>query len=214
MLFEAKADILWQGVISLIFFKLLDHSDEVKRQKFKELITKVHVLVKSLANLPVPVIASVRGAAAGFGISVVAGCDFAIASENSFFTSAYNLLGTSPDGGSTYYLTRTVGLKKAMEIALTTKRYDANSALQMGLVNKVVEDSELESETAVLCKQICGSAKRAVANTKHLIRQSYQNDLSTQLDLETIRFLECVVTKDFEEGVRAFVDKRKPQFKE
>ncbi len=194
------------------FHELRNLDRESKIDAFNSLISDVHVLVENMANLPVPVIASVRGAAAGFGISLVAGSDLAIASENSFYTSAYNLLGTSPDGGSTYYLPRSVGMKKSMEITLLTKRYSAQEALEMGLVNRVVEDEDLEIATANTAATIVSSARTAVANAKHLIRQSFNKDLNSQLKSELDSFLECMVEDDFFEGVAAFVEKRKPQF--
>ena len=194
------------------FYELRDLDNDSKSKAFNSLISDVHRLVESLASLPVPVIASVRGAAAGFGISLVAGSDLAIASKNSFYTSAYNLLGTSPDGGSTYYLPRSVGMKKAMEIALLTKRYSSQEALEMGLINTRVEDDELEKETAQVANVIASSARTAVANTKRLIRQSFSNDLNSQLKSELARFLECSITEDFTEGVTAFIEKRKPTF--
>ena len=203
--FMAGGDILY-------FHKLLDWDKQSKVEEFSKLISTVHEFVENIAALPVPVIASVRGAAAGFGISLVAGCDLAIASTTSFYTSAYNLLGTSPDGGSTYYLSRSVGAKKAMEIVLTTKRYSAQDALQMGLINKVVEDGELEKATAQIAGLIENSSRIAVRNAKRLVRNSFQSDLTGQLQSELDCFLECAVSEDFAEGVRAFVEKRKPEF--
>ena len=194
------------------FHQSIDESNEYKIGMFNQLISSVHILVERLAALPVPVIASVRGAAAGFGISLVAGCDLAIASDNSFYTSAYNLLGTSPDGGSTYYLPRSVGSKKAMEIILLTKRYSAEEALQMGLINSVVDDDKLESETRATAQIIANSARIAVSSAKRMVHQSLQNDLNNQLQTELRNFLKCAVSQDFTEGVRAFVEKRKPKF--
>lgn len=194
------------------FHGLSDLDDGSKSEKYSALITGVHQLVEKLASLPVPVIASVRGAAAGFGVSLVAGSDLAVASNNSFYTSAYNLLGTSPDGGSTYYLPRSVGAKKAMEIALLTKRYSSEEALDMGLINLLVEDSDLENETARVAGTIANLARTAVANTKVLIRQSFDNTLNSQLKCEMDHFLECALTQDFTEGVTAFMEKRKPRF--
>ncbi len=194
------------------FHELRNLDRESKIDAFNSLISDVHNLVEYMASLPVPVIASVRGAAAGFGISLVAGSDLAVASKSSFYTSAYNLLGTSPDGGSTYYLPRSVGMKKSMEITLLTKRYSAQEALEMGLVNMVVEDDDLENVTSKTAATIVSSARFAVANAKRLIRQSFNNDMNTQLKFELDSFLECMVEDDFFEGVTAFVEKRKPRF--
>ncbi len=194
------------------FNELMVLDTATRTEKFRSLIVSVHEFVERVALHPAPVIASVRGAAAGFGISLVAGCDLAIASENSFFTSAYNFLGTSPDGGSTFYLPRIVGVKKTMELVLFSERINAASALEIGLVNKVVPDSELESATASYVQKIASSARLATQNAKMLVRSSFENSLRQQLERELTYFLECSATEDFREGVEAFVEKRKPQF--
>jgi len=192
------------------FQTLMGQSQE---ELFHELISSLHRLVMRLAELPVPVIAKVRGAAAGFGISLVAGCDLAVASRDAFFTSAYNLLGTSPDGGSTYYLPRTVNMKKTMEIMLLTQRYSAQDALEMGLINQIADDdAALDEQVTKMTANIANSSKLAVKNTKILIRRSYENSLEMQLVLEQKCFLESAMTSDFSEGVNAFVEKRKPDF--
>ena len=209
---EGKGDNFMAGGDIVYFHDLIDTEASEKRKIFSELISTVHQLVERLADLPVPVIAKVRGAAAGFGISLVAGCDLAIGTKNSFYTSAYNLLGTSPDGGSTFYIPRSVGMKKAMEIALLTKRYSADEALEIGLINQVVDDEDLNATVEKVANQIAKSARLAVSNAKKLIRQSFQNDLNSQLKLEQELFLDCAGSDDFAEGVRAFVEKRPPNF--
>ena len=209
---EGEGDNFMAGGDIVYFHDLIDTEADEKRRIFGELISSVHQLVERLADLPVPVIAKVRGAAAGFGISLVAGCDLAIGTKNSFYTSAYNLLGTSPDGGSTFYLPRSVGMKKAMEIALLTKRYSADEAIEIGLINQVVDDEDLNATVGKVASQIAKSARLAVSNAKRLIRQSFQNDLNNQLKLEQELFLDCAVSNDFSEGVQAFVEKRPPNF--
>lgn len=209
---EGKGDNFMAGGDIVYFHDLIDTEAVEKRKIFSELISTVHQLVERLADLPVPVIAKVRGAAAGFGISLVAGCDLAIGTKNSFYTSAYNLLGTSPDGGSTFYMPRSVGMKKAMEIALLTKRYSADEALEIGLINQVVDDEDLNDTVGKVAYQIAKSAHLAVSNAKRLIRQSFQNNLNSQLKLEQELFLDCAGSDDFAEGVRAFVEKRPANF--
>ena len=209
---EGEGDNFMAGGDIVYFHDLIDAEADEKRKIFSELISSVHQLVERLADLPVPVIAKVRGAAAGFGISLVAGCDLAIGTKNSFYTSAYNLLGTSPDGGSTFYMPRSVGMKKAMEIALLTNRYSADEALEIGLINQVVDDEDLNATVGKVANQIAKSARLAVSNAKRLIRQSFQNDLNNQLKLEQELFLDCAGSDDFAEGVRAFVEKRPANF--
>ena len=209
---EGKGGNFMAGGDINYFHSLLDEDASYRQNKLDQLISEVHQLVEDIAHLPVPVVAKVQGAAAGFGISLVASCDLAVGSETSIYTSAYNLLGTSPDGGSTYYLPRSIGMKKAMEVVLTTKRYSALEALQMGLINEYVADDQLDEKVASMTQFIARSAKTAVENAKQLIRQSFNNDLASQLEAEQKLFLNCASTNDFAEGVRAFVEKRKATF--
>lgn len=194
------------------FYELLNLDMDAQIAAFSDLISRVHRFVVRCAQLPVPIVASVRGAAAGFGISAVAGADLAVASENAMFTSAYCYLGTSPDGGSTYYLPRAMGMKKAMEVVLLSERLNAEAAREIGLVNKVVVDTELESETMAIAQTLIRSAPMATGNAKLLIRSTFTRELEQQLQSELDCFLECVRTPNFAEGVRAFVEKRRPEF--
>ena len=196
----------------MYFHQLLDLARADKLKEFDRLIAVVHELVASLSALPVPVVAKVCGAVAGFGLSLVAGCDLAYATKSSFFTSAYNLLGMSPDGGSSFFIPRSVGFKKSMEIVLATKRYSVKEALKMGLINEIVADEYLDTEVAKFAEQIANSSFGAVRNAKRLLRQSFETELQTQLELEYDSFLECVVSEDFAEGINAFVEKRSPRF--
>ncbi|MCY4500522.1 MAG: enoyl-CoA hydratase-related protein, partial [Alphaproteobacteria bacterium] len=100
------------------------------------------------------VIASVRGAAAGFGLGLVAACDLAIAADDAFFTLAYCHIGASPDGGSSYFLARTLGMKQAMELALLGDRFGADRALELGILNRVVPAADLEAETRALAERL------------------------------------------------------------
>ena len=109
-----------------------------RRAMFEQRIHNLHPVMYLMRRLRKPIIASVQGAAAGAGMSLMMACDLVIAAEGAFFTLAYIHIGTSPDGGSTYFLPRTVGMKKAMEIALLGERFDARTAQQWGLVNFVV----------------------------------------------------------------------------
>src|SRR5205823_77323 len=117
---------------------------------FTRMVRRVHTAIENLQRMPHVVVASVHGAVAGFGMSLMCACDLAIAADSSYFTSAYRHLGLTPDGGASYTLPRLVGLKKAMEIVLLGERFDAAEALRLGLVNRVVGESELSSVTQAL----------------------------------------------------------------
>ncbi|MDH3379863.1 MAG: enoyl-CoA hydratase [Gammaproteobacteria bacterium] len=172
----------------------------------------VHGAIRVVRRMPKPVIASVSGAAAGFGVSLMAACDLAVSADNTVFTLAYCHIGASPDGGSTYFLPRIVGLKRTMELVLLGDRFDANTALNMGLVNRVVAADQLEAETIALAERLASGPSTAYSKAKILVNASLHNDLDTQLDFEQMHFLECTASDDFVEGVRAFCEKRRPKF--
>ena len=124
---------------------------EIERQERKRVVVEgihaIHLPIFAIRRMRKPVIASVQGAAAGFGLGLVAACDLALAADDAFFTLAYCHIGASPDGGSSYFLARTLGMKQAMELALLGDRFGAERALELGIVNRVVPAAELEAET-------------------------------------------------------------------
>ena len=179
---------------------------------FRDKIRGLHPAIAAMRRMPKPVVASLRGAAAGFGLSLALATDLAIAAEDAYFTLAYCLIGTSPDGGSSYHLPRLVGLRKAMEIALLGERFNAETAQRLGLVNWVVPNEDLEAETAKLAARLARGPGRALGETKALLNASFDNPLEAQLALEAESFARCAATQDFAEGVTAFVEKRAAKF--
>jgi 2-(1,2-epoxy-1,2-dihydrophenyl)acetyl-CoA isomerase len=185
-------------------------------ERYKARIHGMHYTdyrIEALRRMPKPVIASVHGACAGAGISLVGASDLAIAAEGTKFTFAFSKIGLSPDGGSSYFLPRMLGMKKAFELALLSELFDSRAALEMGLVNRVVPEDELAEETEKLAVKLANSPTKALGNIKRLLNQSLHNTLTEQLRAETMSFAECVMTEDHVEGVNAFVEKRKPVFK-
>jgi 2-(1,2-epoxy-1,2-dihydrophenyl)acetyl-CoA isomerase len=140
-------------------------------------------------------------------------CDLVVAADDSFFTLAYIHLGTTPDGSSTYFLPRLVGLRRAKEIALLGDRIAAQEAATLGLVNKVVPLGELETATAALAARLASGPTKAYARTRALLNSAFDRSLQEQLEQEAINFSECAATEDFADGVNAFVERRKPVFK-
>ncbi len=197
----------------IAFFKQsLDLSADERKRKVTELVGVVHEFVTIMRTMPQPIIASVRGNVAGFGMSLVAAADLAIAADNALFTQAYCQIGTSPDGGNTFFLPRAIGSKRAMAMTLLNDPVPAEQALAMGLVNQVVADAELTKTTRVLAARLAKGPTQAYARAKQLINNTMSNTLQQQLDAEQERFALCSVSQDFAEGVTAFMEKRKPEF--
>jgi 2-(1,2-epoxy-1,2-dihydrophenyl)acetyl-CoA isomerase len=186
---------------------------EARRRMFEEYIHALHPAIFTLRRMRKPVIASVQGACAGFGLSLAMACDLTIAADNAYFTLAYINIATSPDGSGTYFLPRLVGLKTAMEIALLGDRFDAATAKQRGLVNFVVPAADLAAETAKLAGRLAAGPTHAIGNTKALLNASLGRDLETQLAAEAASFADCAAADDMEEGLNAFVAKRRPVYK-
>jgi 2-(1,2-epoxy-1,2-dihydrophenyl)acetyl-CoA isomerase len=194
------------------FQQVMHLSPAEKRAFFERFIHQVHPTIIGMRRLPIPIIAAVHGAVAGIGMSLMMACDLALAADDSRFTLAYCHLGASPDGGSTFFLPRHVGSKKAMEIALLGDRFDAATALRLGLVNDIVPPGELERRVGELAARLARGPAAAYAATKRLLNQSGTATIETQLQAEAENFAACAATPDFAEGVAAFLAKRPPQF--
>lgn len=190
----------------------LGRDGPTREKEIRTIIEAVHGAIANIRSMPKPVIARVEGAAAGFGISLLAACDLAIAADNARFTLAYCHIGTSPDGGGTYTLPRTIGMKRAMELALLGERFDALKAESLGLINRVVSPADLDGAVAEIATRLANGPTFAYGKAKALLNQSWDNDLQTQLDAELESFAQCAVSEDFAEGVTAFCEKRPAKF--
>lgn len=169
--------------------------------------------ILALRRMPKPVIASVHGAVAGAGVSIMAACDLAIAADDARFAAAYSAIGTSPDGGATYFLSRCLGPRRALEFLLLSEPVDAARALALGLVNRVVPAAELERETQALAARLAAGPTLAHAQTKRLIDEAAGTGFDAQLEAEAQAFSRCAGSEDMREGVNAFIEKRRPSFR-
>ncbi len=180
----------------------------IVRDTISELIDCFHVFTIALQELAQPVIGSVRGAAAGGGFSLAIGTDLTLASDTATFQPAYIRLGTTPDGGGTFFLSRLVGSKRAMEIFLLADPLTAAEAARLGIVNRVVPDADLDRETRQLATRLCRNSPAAARRTKALLTREGVDLLKRQLAAEKASFLECVGTPEFTERVASFLSKR------
>lgn len=195
-----------------MFREIMQHDNATRRRQYRQFLHTVHIALLTMARMPQPVIAAVQGAAAGIGLSFVLAADLAIAADDAKFAMGYNQIGVSPDGSSTFFLPRTVGIKKAKEIAFLGERMDAAAALDLGIVNRVVPRADLDSTIADVAGRIAGGAAQAIGSTKALLNASTHSTFAEQLEAEVEHFAACVATDDFVEGVTAFLEKRSPKF--
>ena len=214
VIMQGQGDHFMAGGDVKAFKTMLDEEPDRDKtaEQFDARLSRVHATIENMRAMPQPIIASVRGAAAGAGVSLMLACDLVLAADDAFFTLAYCHIGTSPDGGSTYALPRTVGLKKAMEIALLGDRFTAQDALDWGMVNRIVPAADLDGETDKLAARLAKAAGHANAEAKALLNASFHSSLGEQLDAEKAAFIRNTRTGDFYEGVTAFAEKRKPGF--
>jgi 2-(1,2-epoxy-1,2-dihydrophenyl)acetyl-CoA isomerase len=170
-------------------------------------------LIPLLTDGPKPVIAAVNGVAAGAGVSVALACDLRVASEAASFTMAFVKIGLIPDSGATYLLPRTVGMAKALELALLSDRLDAAAAERAGLVHRVVPADSLMSEAHALAARLAEMPTAAIGMTKRAFNEASRLSLSEAMDREAVLQDEAAATDDHLEGVLAFLEKRPPTFK-
>src|SRR6266436_7404194 len=180
--------------------------------RVSEHLTKYHRLVLALRGMPKPVIAAVQGVAAGISCNIALACDMRIAADDARFLEAFARIGLVPDGGGGYFLTRLVGVGKAMELSMLADEVSGPEAERMGLVNKCVPLAEFESTTKAFAQRLARGPTRTYALIKELIYTSVQVDLQTSLRLEGELQDKAFETADHREGVTAFLQKRPAQY--
>lgn len=178
----------------------------------KEMTTYFHAAISRFSRMSAPIIAAVNGTAAGAGLSFAAACDLAIAAESAMFTSAYTAASLTPDGSSTYFIPRLVGMRRAMELMLTNRRLSSAEALDWGLINQVVPDGELMATAGDLARQLATGGTLAFGAVKRMLHESFANTLETQMEMEARAIAGMTHTHDGREGVEAFLGKRRPRF--
>ncbi len=173
----------------------------------------LHLAISRFARMSAPVIAAVNGTAAGAGFSLAMSADMAIAAERSVFTMAYTRAGLSPDGSSTYFMPRRIGDRRTRELMLTNRVLSAQEAYEWGIVNQVVADGELLDTARGLARKLAAGPTQAYGAVKTLLNHSFDNALEAQMELESRSIAGLAGGEDGQEGISAFVAKRKPDFK-
>ena len=177
-----------------------------------KLAPQFHLAITEIRRMRKPVVAAINGIAAGGGFSLALTCDFRVMTESAVLRQAYTSSGLSIDGGGTFALPRLVGLARALEIAAFDEPISSARALEWGLVTRVVPDSTVVEEALSMLQALAKSALHSFAWSKRLLTESFNHTLETQLELERQGISDCARHPNGQEGIRAFVEKRKPVF--
>jgi len=185
---------------------------ELKPLEGRKRLQASHPLIMKLLEIEKPIIAAVNGPAAGAGFSLVLLCDLIIASDQAFFVQSFVNVGLIPDFAAMHFLPKLVGLHKAKELMFLGERISAEEAKEIGIVNRVVPADLLMDETLKLAKKLTEKAPISIGMTKKIIHQHLNRDVKALLELEAQGQEICFQTEDFQEGARAFFEKRQPRF--
>jgi 2-(1,2-epoxy-1,2-dihydrophenyl)acetyl-CoA isomerase len=189
-----------------------DPADDGMPDIYKELHEIYHPVIAGVRRLPKPVVAAVNGPAVGIGCSLALACDLIMAGESAYFGLAFVNIGLMPDGGSTAFVPPAVGRARAFQMALLGERIPAPQALDWGLVNWIHPDDRLMDEAWALARRLAAGPTRSYASSKQALNNFIYSDLDGQLELEAELQHALGRTKDFMEGVAAFVEKRDPAY--
>ena len=170
-------------------------------------------IVTRIRNIPLPIVCAVNGVAAGAGANIALACDIVLASHSASFIQAFSKIGLIPDSGGTYTLPRLIGFQKASALMMLGDKVSATDALQMGMIYKVFADESLQEESLNIATTLAEMPTKGLAYTKFVLNHSAQNSLNEQLKLEDEYQQLAARTNDYNEGITAFLEKRKPVFK-
>ncbi|MBA3970831.1 MAG: 2-(1,2-epoxy-1,2-dihydrophenyl)acetyl-CoA isomerase [Bacteroidetes bacterium] len=180
--------------------------ERIVREHYNPIIQKIRLLEK-------PVVCAVNGVAAGAGANIALACDIVIAGASASFLQAFSKIGLIPDSGGTFFLPRLIGFGKASALMMLGDKVSAADAEKMGMIYKVIEDAALQTEAMTVARTISDLPTKAIGMTKKLLNQSMTNTMEMQLEYEADMQVHAALTYDYNEGVNAFLEKRKPVFK-
>jgi 2-(1,2-epoxy-1,2-dihydrophenyl)acetyl-CoA isomerase len=178
----------------------------------KGIADDLHRALSTFARMDAVLITAINGVAAGAGFSLAVTGDLVLAADSAKFTMAYTRAGLSPDGSSSYYLPRLIGIRRTQELMLTNRTLSAAEALDWGLVTEVVPDADLAARTEALAETMAGTARPSNSAVKKLLLATYRSGIEEQMEFEGRLIAECATSTDGKEGIAAFVGKRKPEF--
>lgn len=191
--------------------EMMSHGDAIG-DAAQALADDFHAAISILTRMQAVLVIAVNGVAAGGGFSLALIGDIVLAAESASFTMAYTRAGLCPDGASSYFLPRLVGLRRAQELMLTNRTLSAREASDIGMITRVVADDELQQEADALAEQLAAGARLSQACVRKLLLASAGNDLDAQMALEGQLLSRCAASPDGREGIQAFFDKRVPKF--
>lgn len=200
-MFCTGADIQW----------MIDNRDDFSRS-VDETIADLHSALSRLTRMSIPFITAVNGVAAGGGLALALAGDMVLAREDARFVSAYTRIGINPDGGSTFYLSRVLGLRRALDMVLTNRELNAEEALKWGLVNRILPKENFQEAALAVAQELAAGPTQAFGRSRDLIYHSWNYGLEAQLERETRHMVASAGTEDMRNATRAFVDKRPPVF--
>jgi len=182
--------------------------------ELKEIVDKhYNPMISKIRTIEKPIIAAVNGIAAGAGANIALACDIVIANESASFIQAFSKIGLIPDSAGTFFLPRLIGMQKAAALMMTGDKISAEEAEKMGMIYKAVSNEDFESETNKIAGKLAKMPTKAMGLTKRALNKSYSNTLEEQLAFESDLQVIAGKTHDFKEGIDAFLEKRKPEFK-
>ncbi len=211
VLLEARGSMFCAGGDLKRFHAMGERPPELGAEILR-MTTYLHGAIAHFNRMSAPVVCKVQGTAAGGGLSLAMSCDLVVAARSAKFSLAYTAAGLAPDGSSTYFLPRLVGLRRARELMLTNRRFDAEEALAMNVIDRVCDDDRLDEEAGKLVEHFAAGPTAAYGAVKRLLLASTAATLESQMDAESREIARAARSTDGIEGVAAFVKKRRPAF--